>query len=154
MDGGEAPAPCSCCGRPFPPERLARLSCHAEIAICSGCADWLAGKTRPIGRAVPVLPTDDLAASIAFWTLAGFDVQRFGTGFALARLDGVELHLVARDGEVAGGAYLHARDVDALHAEWRAAGVEVSAVGDAPSGMREFSVVDPGGNRVRLGRGS
>lgn len=51
-----------------------------------------------------------------------------------------------------GEAYLHVNDVDRVHEAWAAAGLPVSPVRDEPWGMREFNVVDPGGNRVRVGR--
>ncbi|MEA2704569.1 MAG: hypothetical protein QOD63_2514, partial [Actinomycetota bacterium] len=50
-----------------------------------------------------------------------------------------------------GEAYLHVRGVDTLHQEWRAAGLPVSDVRDEPWEMREFNLVDPGGNRLRVG---
>jgi uncharacterized glyoxalase superfamily protein PhnB len=64
------------------------------------------------------------------------------------------MHLVLdrAEGRDRGGAYIHARDVDVVHAAWTEAGLPVSEVRDEPWGMREFNVVDPGGNRVRIGR--
>lgn len=146
-------ADCSCCGHTVAVDRLARLLCHPEVAICAGCADWLATWSRTIVRAVPVLRTPDLAASIVFWDAAGFEVERFGDDFAIAERDDVELHLVGLrpEGRDRGEAYLHARDADAVHAEWHAAGLPVSELRDQPWGMREFDVVDPGGNRLRVG---
>lgn len=130
------------------------MLCHPEVAVCAGCAEWLATWSRTLVRAVPVLGAEDLAASIGFWEAAGFEVERFGDDFALAQRDGVELHLVqvGPEGRDRGEAYLHARDVDAVHAAWSAAGLQVSALRDEPWGMREFNVVDPGGNRLRVGR--
>ena len=52
----------------------------------------------------------------------------------------------------ASGCYVHARNVDELHAAWSAAGLPVSDLADQPWGMREFSVKDPSGNLVRVGR--
>lgn len=145
---------CYCCGQSVPVEQLARMLCHPEVVICAGCADWLATWSKTLVRAVPVLRTDDLDASTSFWEAVGFEVHRFADDFAAAERDGIELHLVlARpEGRDRGGAYIHARDVDALHAAWTEAGLPVSDVRDEPWGMREFNVVDPGGNRVRIGR--
>ncbi|MGH9164938.1 MAG: hypothetical protein ACRDZW_05420, partial [Acidimicrobiales bacterium] len=83
---------CYCCGRAVPVETLARMLCHPDVAICAGCADWLASWSRTLVRAVPVLATEDLAASEIFWEAAGFDVERYGADFAVAERDGVELH--------------------------------------------------------------
>lgn len=151
----ESQGHCYCCGRTVAVEDLARMLCHPEVAICGGCADWLATSNRMLVRAVPVLTTeDDVAASATFWEAAGFDVERFTADFAVADRDGVELHLaeLQPEGRDRGEAYLHARDVDGLHAAWDSAGLPVSEVRDEPWGMREFNLVDPGGNRVRVGR--
>jgi hypothetical protein len=115
---------CYCCGRTVPVDQLARMLCHPEVAICAACADWLATWSRSLVRAVPVLRTKDLAASVAFWEAAGFEVQRLGDDFALAERDGVELHLVQLQpaGRDRGEAYLHTQDVDGLHSSWSARG--------------------------------
>jgi hypothetical protein len=130
------------------------MLCHPEVAICAACADWLATWSRSLVRAVPVLRTEDLAASVAFWEAAGFDVQRLGDDFALAERDGVELHLVQLQpaGRDRGEAYLHTQDVDGLHSSWSAAGLAVSELRNEPWNMREFNLVDPGGNRLRIGQ--
>lgn len=145
---------CYCCGRSVPVAQLARLLRHPQVAVCSGCADWLATWTRSLVRAVPVLRTRDLEGSIRFWEAAGFELHRFDEDFASGARDGLEVHLVLDrpEGRDRGGAYIHARDIDAVHAAWRAAGLPVSEVRDEPWGMREFNVVDPGGNRIRIGR--
>jgi catechol 2,3-dioxygenase-like lactoylglutathione lyase family enzyme len=146
---------CYCCGEDYPEDDLVRLVAHWEVGLCGGCIDSLVSrKGGALVRAVPVLATDDLARSTAFWTAAGFDVATYGDDFAAADRDGVELHLVEvrPAGRNRGEAYLHVRDVDRVHAEWKAAGLDVSEPRDEPWGMREFVVVDPGGNRVRVGR--
>jgi hypothetical protein len=68
--------------------------------------------------------------------------------------DRVEFHLVEVPGtrRARGEAYLHVRGVDELHKAWAAAGLSVSEVRDEPWEMREFNVVDPGGNLVRVGQ--
>ena len=145
---------CYCCGQSVPVEQLARMLCHPEVVVCARCAQWLATWSKSLVRAVPVLRTDDLEASMRFWEAAGFEVHRFDEDFASGEREGLEVHLVlnrpgSRD---RGGAYIHARDVDVVHAAWMESGLPVSEVRDEPWGMREFNVVDPGGNRVRIGR--
>lgn len=55
------------------------------------------------------------------------------------------------------GAYLRAEDVDALGAEWAAAGLPAEGIprlvpaGDKPWGMRELALIDPDGNLIRAG---
>lgn len=147
-------ADCYCCGRSFTEGDLARLACHDEVALCGGCIGWLAGQVGAVTRAVPVLASSSLEDQSAFWSAAGFDVETFSDDFGAAVRDGVELHLVEVNSQARdrGEAYLHVRDVDAIHAAWAAAGLAVSEVRDEPWGMREFNVADPGGNRIRVGR--
>ncbi len=72
------PAECSCCGGDYAEADLVRLTAHPEVGICTGCVDGLAARRPGLVRATPVLATDDLAASAAFWRTAGFDVSVFG----------------------------------------------------------------------------
>lgn len=57
-----------------------------------------------------------------------------------------------------GQCYWRVNDVDALFAEYKAAGLPRSGaprlenVGDKDWGMREFAIVDPNGNLVRIGQ--
>jgi len=152
--GSDKVTDCYCCGETFAESELVRLACHSEVAVCADCVDWLVGQRQGLARAVPVLPSGDLVASTEFWRAAGFEVEPFGDDFAIATRDGVEFHLVqphppARD---RGAAYLHVRDVDRIHAAWKAAGLPVTEARDEPWEMREFHVVDPGGNRIRVGQ--
>jgi hypothetical protein len=151
---GEMRAPCYCCGASFPEADLVRLGAHPEVTICPGCVDGLGTRRPGLVRATPVLATDDLDASAAFWGAAGFAIAVYGDDFAAAHRDGVEFHLVEQQpsGRNTGEAYLHVRGVDAIHDEWRAAGLPVTDVLDQPWEMREFEVVDPGGNRLRVGQ--
>lgn len=50
------------------------------------------------------------------------------------------------------GCYLIATDADAWHARMTSAGLPVSPIADQPWGMREFTLTDPSGNHVRIGR--
>jgi uncharacterized glyoxalase superfamily protein PhnB len=50
------------------------------------------------------------------------------------------------------GCYLGVPDVDGWHVRMSAAGVPVTPIADQPWGMREFTVADPSGNHVRIGR--
>jgi uncharacterized glyoxalase superfamily protein PhnB len=49
------------------------------------------------------------------------------------------------------GCFLIVPDSDDWHARLAAAGLPVSAIEDMPWGMREFTLTDPSGNRVRIG---
>ncbi|MDQ3107501.1 MAG: hypothetical protein M3Q68_06805 [Actinomycetota bacterium] len=142
---------CGCCGEQHPESAVHHLGFQPGAAICSGCAAWVAGQQN---RACPVLPTEDLSASVRFWESAGFDVEIYGEDFAVAEGHGIELHLtgLGRSTRTGGGCYLHLRDVDAIRAAWSHAGLPVSDVTVQPWDMREFDVTDPGGNQIRVGQ--
>jgi len=99
-----------------------------------------------------MLATDDVAASAAFWETAGFDLEPINNDMVAAERFGIELRII-RAGDVAsvgGACYLHLAEVDPVHAEWSAAGLDVGNIVDQPWGMREFAIVDPGGNHIRV----
>lgn len=104
-------------------------------------------------RVTPELAYPNLDEARVFWRAAGFQVTDFDGGFAFASRGGVELHLFETSDQPSGGSgvYVHCDDVDAEHARWAGAGLEPSPVRDEPWGMTEFSVTDPGGNRIRVG---
>ena len=77
--------------------------------------------------------------------------------------NGIELHFFGHPTvdplTTVAGCYLRVADADALHDEWRRAGVpRDDATGsrldppmDTAYGMREFALIDPSGNLVRVG---
>lgn len=121
--------------------------------------------TRPrpsmTGLAIPTLPARDLDASIAFYTALGFDCpfhQDAPDGYAiLAHNDGRELHLFRHD-EIDpltnyAGCYWRVSDVDAVYRQAAGSGVELRGEPTVrPWGMREFALVDPSGNLLRIGQ--
>ncbi len=103
--------------------------------------------------AVPILRVSDAAASVQWYARLGFEEQfrhRFEPGLPLyvgiAR-DGAALHLSEHDGDANPGGlvYLYVPDVDDL-----AAACGVTEIDDMPW-ARDFEVVDPDGNRIRVG---
>ncbi|MBY5160872.1 bleomycin resistance protein [Salsipaludibacter albus] len=113
---------------------------------------------RGVVRAVqPELPVADLERAMAFHRLLGFDVEAHeGGGYAFVTDRGREVwHLrqVAdlADGGSRAGLYAHVKDPHALHDRFVALGASPTPVVVEPWGMREFSVTDPDGNRLRFG---
>lgn len=148
---------CSCCGNRYPAKEIDHLQRHAETALCDGCINLFVGRQRQkLERVAPVLATENLGASKEFWAKGGFEIESFGDDFAIANREGVELRLMREHPPAPDRSttysYLYVRGVDSVHAEWRAAELPVSDVRDEPWGMREFNVLDPGGNRVRVGQ--
>ncbi len=91
----------------------------------------------------------------------GFAVDwehRFEPGlpaFVQLTRDGLSLFLTehAGDCQVGGAAYFVVDDVDALHAEIRARGIQPDhPPADTPWGTREMTLLDPDGNRLRFAR--
>ena len=79
------------------------------------------------------------------------------TGFAFVDCDGqsvfdLDAHSDLDRAANRAGCYLIANDADAWQARMQAAGLPVTPIADQPWGMREFTLTDPFGNRVRIGR--
>ena len=151
---------CWCCGTEYPNEKLIRLRCHDEVALCEGCVGWLAQRRagRPIRRAVPILATNDIPRALSHYAALGFDTEEwYGGGYGFMARDDVELHVGQPEAfDPAANpvsVYLHVSDAHALYAEWAAAGVagELVAPVDSDYGMREGSHTDPDANLVRFG---
>jgi uncharacterized glyoxalase superfamily protein PhnB len=107
--------------------------------------------------AIPILPVRDLAEAAALWTGAGFTVEPYDEGYAFVLADGCEivhlaLHASVDPGTNPSACYLHVDDVHDWHARLTQAGLPVTPVRNEPWGMAEFSVRDPSGNLVRVGR--
>jgi catechol 2,3-dioxygenase-like lactoylglutathione lyase family enzyme len=119
----------------------------------------------PLGVAIPTLPSRDLGATAAFYGGLGFAVEsRFGDEYLVLVRDGLELHFFGCPGvdpaTTIAGCYLRVRDADAFHEAFAAAGVPRGTRGaprlqgppqDTDYGLREFALVDPDGNLLRIG---
>ena len=119
----------------------------------------------PLDIAIPTLPARNVEETVAFYDRLGFKMV-FRTpdeegGYAILRRGSFELHFFLwPDLDVESnytGAYLRVDDVDSLYEEFTAARLPARG---APSlggiekkfySMREFRVVDPNGNLLRVG---
>ena len=150
---------CACCGQE---KRTVALHGRDDIALCRDCLEWLLGK---IGvSSTPTLPVADLAEAVAYYQRAGFGVRRYldapgdpGDGYAFVHVDGQGVFdLDAAPGmdpsANRAGCYLITAEADAWHARLSAAGFPVTELMDQPWGMREFTLRDPSGNNIRIGR--
>lgn len=147
---------CSCCGEDRDESIVTPLLCHDEIKICRVCVGWLSTRVGSID-VTPTLPVADMAEAVRFCEAAGLDVQRYDDGFAFVHLDDqsvFDLDLIP-DMDPAtnhAGCYIITNDVDTWHARLVAAGLNVTSVDDTPWGMHEFTLTDPSGNNIRVGR--
>jgi catechol 2,3-dioxygenase-like lactoylglutathione lyase family enzyme len=122
-------------------------------------------------RTIPILPCRSIEDTLAFYGALGFEVtyrQERPNTFAVVVRGGIELQFfVLRELDPAASystCYVLVADVDALHADF-AAGLRatfgrvpargiprMSAPRDMTYGVRQFIVVDPGGNHIRIGQ--
>lgn len=117
------------------------------------------------GKAIPILPMREVEETRAFYERLGFEFEVYADtpdaeAYAFARRGTLEIHFFGYPdvdaAESDAGCYLRVADADALYDEFRAAGVRDVAllfapIEDKPWGMREFAVVDPNGNLLRVG---
>jgi uncharacterized glyoxalase superfamily protein PhnB len=147
---------CSCCGHDREP--VVTLQCHEDVKICRDCIGWLRAKAG-IVDSTPILPVADMAASAEFYEAAGFDVRRYeGGDYAFVTYDGAsvfDLDAVEPALDKAAnnaGCYLISAEAGSWHQRLSSLGLPVSEFEDKPWGMREFTLTDPSGNYVRVGR--
>lgn len=108
--------------------------------------------TRQLRQLLPALPLSDVAAGIAHYQEAlGFHINYAQADLGVMDRDDVTLLLIQRTEQFTGigscEAYIN--DADALHAELvrRGANVQGAPVSH-PWGLRDFTVLDPEGNRL------
>lgn len=115
-------------------------------------------------RSEPILPSRDLAETRAFYRRLGFTCW-FGEGapwqYEIVSRGHLVVHFFLSDTLAPersdAGCYLRVVDADRLHAELSPLGLPVEGIPrltaprDEPWGMREFTIVDPSGNLLRVG---
>jgi catechol 2,3-dioxygenase-like lactoylglutathione lyase family enzyme len=124
------------------------------------------GGTMEPGFAIPILPARDLEETRLFYEQLGFNTtgwwpSEFG-GYAILVRGDLVMHFFLFK-EISpyasyGQCYWRVQDVDALHAEYQLCGLpgsgipRLASLENKPWGMREFAVVDPSGNLIRVGQ--
>ncbi|WP_454850581.1 bleomycin resistance protein [Rhizobium binxianense] len=107
---------------------------------------------------LPVLPSLDIAETLSFYRdQLGFKtIVHQAPAYLILRRDGMELHFWLTDEARLcenSSIYLRGGGIDALHAEFRAAGVKrMTDIELRPWNMVEFYIHDPHGNLLRFGR--
>jgi catechol 2,3-dioxygenase-like lactoylglutathione lyase family enzyme len=115
-------------------------------------------------RAEPILPSRDLAETRGFYEKLGFAAWWGGRGpwdYEIVSRGNLVVHFFTDSslvpGESDSSCYWRVEDADALHRELAAVGLpgagipRLTAPADQPWGMREFALVDPSGNLIRIG---
>jgi catechol 2,3-dioxygenase-like lactoylglutathione lyase family enzyme len=107
----------------------------------------------------PVIPVRDLDAALDRYRALGFDVESYAGGerYGYVRRGSTQMHLsewAEHDpASTAASVYLYVSDADALHAQWKALGVEgrLTTPHNTAYGLREFAFVDAEGTLHRIG---
>jgi hypothetical protein len=114
--------------------------------------------------AIPILPSRSVRDTLAFYRRLGFDGEIVGVGdsYAILRRGTVELHFFThkelRPAESSAGCYVRVSDAESICQSFAAAKLprkgipRQDALEDKPWGMREFAIVDPDGNLLRIGQ--
>ena len=117
-------------------------------------------------RAVPILPSRDLRETLAFYERLGFE-DNGGPwekwNYLIISRGNAELHFWGDPSvdplTTSFSCYLRVADAEALHAEWERVGVprdesngsRLEPPVDTDYGIREFALIDPSGNLLRVG---
>lgn len=114
--------------------------------------------------AIPTLPCRSVGATTEFYRQLGFQggAHEFDSNYAIFTRGAIELHFFTHrelvPAESSSGCYIRVRDVQSLYEAFSASGLPVrglprmSHLEDKPWGLREFAVVDPDGNLLRIGQ--
>ncbi|MBO0693178.1 MAG: VOC family protein [Acidimicrobiaceae bacterium] len=147
---------CYCCGEER--EQVVSLLCHDEVKVCRECIGWLRASAGIVDT-TPILPVLDMDVAGAFYEKAGFDVRRHeGGGYAFVHVDDesvFDLDVSEPPLERAAnrsGCYLVTPRADEWHRRLSTDGLSVTAIEAKPWGMTEFTLTDPDGNQIRIGR--
>jgi catechol 2,3-dioxygenase-like lactoylglutathione lyase family enzyme len=117
--------------------------------------------------AVPIMPSKDLATTLAFYERLGFENAGSAPSewnYLIIRRGSVQLHFYGEPDvdplTTSSSCYVFTDDADGLYETWDAIGVPTdpttgSRLQGPPVatdyGMREFALVDPSGNLIRVG---
>jgi catechol 2,3-dioxygenase-like lactoylglutathione lyase family enzyme len=119
---------------------------------------------RDTDLAIPILPCRSVSATTEFYRRLGFEggAHAFDQNYAIFKRGPIELHFFAHPRLVAAeswaGCYIRVSDVQTLYEAGLAMGLPDSGIPridpleDKPWGLKEFAVVDPDGNLLRIGQ--
>lgn len=114
--------------------------------------------------AIPILPCRSVENTVEFYRQFGFDGKIWGAPYFYVILTRgeVEIHFFTYaelvPEESVAGCYIRVQDVDEIFELYTKANLPVSGiprmdrVENKPWGMREFAIVDPDGNLIRIGQ--
>ena len=119
---------------------------------------------QPYDLAIPILPCRSVSATVAFYKRLGFDggAHEFNGGYAILQRRAVELHFFTHEKLVpvdsSAGCYIRVLDVEEIFRSFSSSQLPLKGIPrmdvleDKPWGLREFAIVDPDGNLLRIGQ--
>ncbi|MBL9171455.1 MAG: VOC family protein [Verrucomicrobiales bacterium] len=114
--------------------------------------------------AIPILPSRSVSDTLRFYRQFGFEGKLCGPGhsYAILTRGTVEIHFFThtelRPAESFAGCYIRVLDADAIYQSFSSASLprkgipRLDALEHKPWGMKEFALVDPDGNLLRIGQ--
>jgi catechol 2,3-dioxygenase-like lactoylglutathione lyase family enzyme len=114
--------------------------------------------------AIPILPSRSIAATVAFYKPLGFEggPHASDSDYAILRRGAIELHFFTHralvPAESSAGCYIRVQDVERIYRSFRDSPLPQTGIPrmerleDKPWGLREFALVDPDGNLLRIGQ--
>lgn len=114
--------------------------------------------------AIPILPSRSVPETVSFYQRLGFEggAHEFDRGYCIMTRGRVELHFFTHKElvptESSAGCYIRVSDVETfyrscLKAQLPRSGIpRMDVLENKPWGLREFAVVDPDGNLIRIGQ--
>ena len=119
---------------------------------------------QPYDLTIPILPSLAVSETVAFYKRLGFEggAHEFDSGYAILRRGAVELHFFTHrelvPAESSAGCYIRVLDVERIYKSFSSSQLprrgipRMEALEDKPWGLREFAIVDPDGNLLRIGQ--
>lgn len=114
--------------------------------------------------AIPILPSRSIENTRDFYQQFGFDCKIWGAPhfYAILTRGSTEIHFFTHSelvpAESSAGCYIRTQNVDELHEVFAKANLPKSGIPrmdnleNKPWGMREFALIDPDGNLIRIGQ--
>lgn len=114
--------------------------------------------------AIPILPSRSIENTRDFYRQLGFDGKLWGAPHFYGTLTrgSVEIHFFTHSeldpAESSAGCYVRVQDADGIYQQFAKANLpgtgipRMDQIEDKPWGMREFAIVDPDGNLIRVGQ--
>lgn len=118
----------------------------------------------PHDLAIPILPSRAIGDTVAFYKQLGFegDAHEYDNGYAILTRGSIELHFFLHEAlvptESFAGCYIRVRDVERFYSSCSSSQLprtgipRMDVLEDKPWGLREFAIVDPDGNLIRIGQ--